>query len=64
MAVVSSGIEVKRDSEWEKKQRDLTHITRKLVAWDIVNKAPSEVWKTLEGRRIIEKRLKELVYAR
>lgn len=62
LVVISSGIEVRKDSEWEKKQRDLTNITRKLLAWDIVNKAPSEVWKTLEGRDIIEKRLKELVH--
>jgi pimeloyl-ACP methyl ester carboxylesterase len=64
LAVVSSGIEVKRDSEWEKKQRDLTHITKELIGWDIVNKAPSEVWRTIEGRKAIEKRLKQLVYAK
>lgn len=62
LAVISSGIEVKRDTEWEKKQRDLTHITKNLVAWDIINKAPSEIWRTQDGRDIIEKRLKELVY--
>jgi hypothetical protein len=61
LVVISSGINVRKDSEWEKKQRDLTHLTNKLVAWDIVNKAPSEVWSTFEGREIIEKRLKELV---
>ncbi|TVY44365.1 Uncharacterized protein LSUB1_G000693 [Lachnellula subtilissima] len=61
LAIISSGINVRKDSEWEKKQRDLTHLTNKLVAWDVVNKAPSEVWSTFEGREIIEKRLKELV---
>ncbi|TVY49337.1 Uncharacterized protein LOCC1_G000716 [Lachnellula occidentalis] len=61
LVVISSGINVRKDSEWEKKQRDLTHLTNKLVGWDIVNKAPSEVWSTFEGREIIEKRLKELV---
>ncbi|KFY24235.1 hypothetical protein V493_05360 [Pseudogymnoascus sp. VKM F-4281 (FW-2241)] len=61
LAIVSSAIELKRDSVWEEKQRDLTHLTRKLVAWDIVNKAPHEVWETLEGREKIEKRLGELV---
>lgn len=61
VAIVSSGIELKRDSVWEEKQRDLTHLTRKLVGWDIVNKAPHEVWDTLEGREKIEKRLGELV---
>jgi pimeloyl-ACP methyl ester carboxylesterase len=63
LALISSAIEVRRDSEWEAKQRDLTHLTNNLVAWDIVNKAPSEVWRTYNGRETIEKRLKELVYA-
>lgn len=61
LVVISSGISVRTDTEWEKKQRDLTHLTRELVSWDIVNKAPSEVWRTFEGREMIEKRLKELV---
>jgi pimeloyl-ACP methyl ester carboxylesterase len=61
LCLISSGIEVRRDSTWEKKQRDLSHLTRNLVSWDIVNRAPSEVWRTLEGREVIEKRLKELV---
>lgn len=63
LVLISSGIEVRKDSEWERKQRDLSHLTKNLVAWDIVNKAPSEVWKTYDGREIIEKRLKELVHA-
>ena len=63
LVIISSGIEVRRDSEWEKKQRDLTHLTRKLVSWDIVSKAPAEVWRTFDGREMIEKRLKELVHA-
>jgi hypothetical protein len=36
-------------------------LTNELVGWDIVNKAPHEVWETLEGREKIEKRLGELV---
>lgn len=63
LVIVSSGINVRKDSEWERKQRDLTHLTNKLVSWDIVNKAPGEVWSTFKGREVIEKRLKELVYA-
>ncbi|TVY71280.1 Uncharacterized protein LSUE1_G005966 [Lachnellula suecica] len=62
LVVVSSGINVRKDNEWEKKQRDLTHLTKKLVSWDVVSKAPSEVWSTFEGREIIEKRLKDLVH--
>ena len=61
IVIVSSGINVRKDSEWEQKQRDLTRITKNLVSWDIVNAAPHEVWKTLEGRQILEKRLGELV---
>ena len=61
LVVISSGIEYRKNEEWAKKQKDLTTITDKLVAWDIVKKAPHEVWRTLEGRDIIEKRLGELV---
>ncbi|PBP27368.1 hypothetical protein BUE80_DR001546 [Diplocarpon rosae] len=63
LALISSGIEVKRDRTWEKKQEDLSHLTKNLISWDIVNMAPPEVWTTLNGREIIEKRLKELVLA-
>jgi pimeloyl-ACP methyl ester carboxylesterase len=61
LVVVSSGIEVKKSSQWETKQEDLTKITKNLVAWDIVNAAPHEVWKTREGRRVLEKRLGQLL---
>jgi pimeloyl-ACP methyl ester carboxylesterase len=60
-ALISSGIEVRRDSTWESKQRDLSKLTNKCISWDIVNKAPHEVWHTLDGRDVIEKRLGELV---
>jgi pimeloyl-ACP methyl ester carboxylesterase len=63
LAVVSSGIEVKRDSEWERKQKDLTTLTDNLIGWDIVNKAPHMVWQTYEGRTAMEKRLRQLVKA-
>ena len=61
LVVVSSGINVRKDSEWEKKQRDLSTITNNLVSWDVVNAAPHEVWRTFEGRKILEQRLGELV---
>jgi pimeloyl-ACP methyl ester carboxylesterase len=61
LVVVSSGINVRKDDEWERKQRDLTKITENLLSWDVVNGAPHEVWKTYEGRQILEKRLGELV---
>jgi hypothetical protein len=63
LVLISSGINVRKDSEWEKKQRDLSYLTNDLVSWDIVNKAPGEVWQTYSGREVIEKRLKALVHA-
>lgn len=61
LVVVSSGLNVREDEAWERKQRDLTTITDKLVSWDVVQGAPHEVWQTLAGRQILEKRLGELV---
>ena len=61
LVVVSSGIKVRNDPEWEEKQRDLTKVTENLVSWDVVNAAPHEVWRAYEGRDILEKRLGDLV---
>ncbi|PSK60709.1 hypothetical protein B9Z65_859 [Elsinoe australis] len=61
--LISSGVSNKRDSDWERKQRDLTKLTDKLVAWDVVDRAPHEVWRTFEGREIMEKRVKQLLSA-
>jgi pimeloyl-ACP methyl ester carboxylesterase len=61
LVVVSSGIQMRVDSRWGQKQADLTHLTRELVGWDVVEKAPHEVWRTVEGREVLEKRLGELV---
>lgn len=63
LAIVSSGISCRRDTEWERKQKDLTKLTDKLVGWDVVNRAPHQVWQTLEGRTVMEKRLQQLVEA-
>ena len=63
IAVISSGIEIRRDSAWEAAQRDLTHLTRKLIGWDIIDKAPHQIWDVREGRTAIERRLGELVQA-
>jgi pimeloyl-ACP methyl ester carboxylesterase len=61
LVVVSSGISTRRDEEWSRKQEDLTKLTDNLVSWDVVNKAPHHVWDTYEGRKIMEKRLGQLV---
>lgn len=61
LVVVSSEREMRRNKKWADKQEDLTKITQNLVAWDIVKRAPHELWESLEGQRILEKRLKELV---
>ena len=61
LVIVSSGKHVRLDNEWERKQRDLTKITDALVSWDIVAGAPHEVWRTYDGRKLLEKRLGELM---
>ncbi|KAK7540923.1 uncharacterized protein J3D65DRAFT_616925 [Phyllosticta citribraziliensis] len=63
VVLVSSGVEVRKSSEWERKQRDLATLTDNLVAWEVVNKAPHEVWQTLEGRTTMESALAELIKA-
>jgi pimeloyl-ACP methyl ester carboxylesterase len=63
LVIISSGIKCRTDSEWERKQKDLSTLTENLVAWDKVNKAPHQVWRTYNGRKIMEKRLRELVAA-
>ncbi|KAI1432407.1 mitochondrial integral membrane protein [Xylaria sp. CBS 124048] len=61
LTVISSGEQISQDSKWKSRQRDLTRLTNKLQSWDIVQGAPHEIWRTLEGRELIEQRLKELV---
>ena len=63
LVVVSSGVMVKKDKQWEKKQEDLTTLTDSLLSWDVVGGAPHQVWETLDGRTLMEKRLGELVQA-
>lgn len=62
LAVVSSGIETRKSDLWKSKQSDLSTLTDNLVGWDVINKAPHEVWRTLDGRDAIEAKLKDLVY--
>lgn len=64
LVVVSSGVHVRKDKEWERKQEDLTKVTDNLLSWDVVGGAPpEEVWRTYEGRRVLEKRLGQLYRA-
>ncbi|KAJ5574452.1 hypothetical protein N7450_008351 [Penicillium hetheringtonii] len=63
LVVVSSGQKVRKDPIWAERQEDLSHITNKLVSWDVVHDAPHEVWTTGEGRQVLEKRLREIVEA-
>ena len=60
-AIISSGIHVRKDRTWNKKQEELTKLTGSLLSWDVVDDAPPHVWRTYEGRRLMEKRLKKLV---
>jgi hypothetical protein len=61
LVIISSGISNRRDNEWERKQRDLTKLTENLISWDVVNKAPHEVWRTLDGRNVMDKRLRDIL---
>ncbi|KAL4884357.1 hypothetical protein BJY04DRAFT_7110 [Aspergillus karnatakaensis] len=61
LVVVSSGKAVNGSKKWADKQEDLTGITKNLRNWDIVKDAPHEVWKTTEGRRVVEQRLREVL---
>ncbi|MCJ1478911.1 hypothetical protein MMC13_007595 [Lambiella insularis] len=63
LVVVSSGIATRRDSEWADKQQKLTTVTDNLIAFETVNKAPHEVWLTLEGRTVLENKLAQLLKA-
>ncbi|KAK3330385.1 hypothetical protein B0H66DRAFT_465930 [Apodospora peruviana] len=60
LVLISSGVQLRKDSEWEDKQRDLSHLTDNLEDWDIVKKAPHQIWETFEGRELMERRLKKL----
>ncbi|KAF2963371.1 hypothetical protein GQX73_g10208 [Xylaria multiplex] len=62
LTLISSGAHIRQDSKWEERQKDMSHLTHNLQHWDIVNDAPHQVWKTLEGRELIEKRLQQLVH--
>ena len=61
VVVVSSGVEVGRDADWGRKQEDLSRLTKRVIAWDVVEGAPHQVWRSNEGKRLLEKRLGELV---
>ena len=63
LVVVSSGLSIRKDAsgEWERKQRDLTGVTGNLMNWDVVKRAEHRVWRSLEGRDIMEKRVGQLV---
>lgn len=61
LVVISSGIETGSDREWKESQEKSTKITKKLLDWVVVNKAPHEVWRTLDGRAAMEAGLKKLV---
>ncbi|KAI2789050.1 hypothetical protein POX_e07077 [Penicillium oxalicum] len=63
LVVVSSGKKMRADADWAKKQEDLSHITDKLLAWDVVHDAPHEIWTDGEGRQVLQKRLKQIVHA-
>jgi pimeloyl-ACP methyl ester carboxylesterase len=60
-AVVSSGKKCK-DKEWEEGQRELSRNSKKST-WDVVGKAGHEVWRDEEGKKVLKRRLRDLVLA-
>lgn len=61
LVVVSSGREMRKNSAWAERQEELSHLTDRLLSWDVVHGAPHEVWTDGEGRQLLEKRLREIV---
>ncbi|KAI5866859.1 hypothetical protein GGS23DRAFT_292496 [Durotheca rogersii] len=62
LVLISSGVEIRRNSGWEDKQRHVSRLTRNLMSWDVVDQAPHQVWETYVGHEVIEDRLQQLVY--
>ncbi|KAG0632752.1 hypothetical protein HOY80DRAFT_747315 [Tuber brumale] len=60
--VASSGKAIKADKRWDDGQRELTELTDNLVAWDVVDHSPHDVWSDPQGRALLEKRIGELVH--
>ena len=63
LVVVSSGLHMRADDEWRRKQEESTKVTDRLLHWDVVPDAPHYVWMTQDGRRVLEKCLGQLVKA-
>ncbi|KAJ5921606.1 hypothetical protein N7454_009080 [Penicillium verhagenii] len=61
LVVISSGQEVRSSPEWADRQEDLSHITSSLLSWDVVHDAPHEIWANAEGRRVLERRLRDIL---
>lgn len=60
IVVVSSGKSVKKSKQWSDGQRDISRLSDKLVAWDVVNGAGHNVWEDQRGRETLKKRLGQL----
>jgi pimeloyl-ACP methyl ester carboxylesterase len=60
VTVVSSGIPCKDSKEWEEGQRYLGRKSEKHV-WDVVGNVYHDLWQDEEGRRLLKKRLGQLV---
>ena len=61
VVVVSSGKEC-QNKDWEEGQRELSGKGNKQI-WDVVGKAGHDVWRNEEGKKVLKKRLAELVRA-
>ena len=61
IAVVSSGVEVKRSKNWFQGQKALAALSKKGWAWKVVDGAGHEVWRNERGREVVEERLGRLL---
>ena len=61
IVVVSSGKECE-NKDWAEGQRELSGKGKKQI-WDVVGKAGHDVWRNEEGKKVLKKRLAELVRA-
>ncbi|KKA28452.1 hypothetical protein TD95_002584 [Thielaviopsis punctulata] len=61
LGLVSSGVQSKKDPQWDTFQRDLATLTKNLAGWETVKDAPHKIWQTEKGRWAVEGMMRKLV---
>lgn len=60
LVVVSSGNQIKKVSGWSEQQRQLTELTQKNLAWDILE-GPHNIWQNKESKEKLQKLLADII---